>query len=374
MTWFDRLGEPLKKLILGVIAFAAALGPLSLLFSLHIYIVAGLIKTYEKLKGTFSGIQAFLLGTKSLYIAAAIAVGILVNEIVKLIRGSDPLKKMYKELNTEVTKEIFSLDSLFTKLKSANVGTKDRADTIKMINSRYGEYLSKLLTEKSTLEDVTKAQNEATKALVANISVKKYTEELEKQKGGVAEATEKYFGNIMTSWASVFGADRLGEFVKGLNKAMNDAVAAGAGKDASGWAKSFIVLEKFYSDFVTKMGAGSEKGLMFSKFSGAFYALLPIMREAKKAMSDLDAKIIAFGNTNKWKFIPEVLDKVRDFRRAYPGVETGIDGGVKEGNIAAIARSGVDVIYVGSAVFLQPDPAASYRRLQALAETATPVR
>jgi ribulose-phosphate 3-epimerase len=68
------------------------------------------------------------------------------------------------------------------------------------------------------------------------------------------------------------------------------------------------------------------------------------------------------------KFIPGVLDKIAAFRRLYPGVETGIDGGIKESNIAQIASTGVDVIYVGSAIFLQPDPAASYRRLQALVE------
>ena len=72
------------------------------------------------------------------------------------------------------------------------------------------------------------------------------------------------------------------------------------------------------------------------------------------------------------KFIPEVLDKVRDFRRAYPAVEAGIDGGIKESNIAEIAGTGVNVIYIGSAVFLQPDPAASYRRLTALAEAQAP--
>jgi ribulose-phosphate 3-epimerase len=70
------------------------------------------------------------------------------------------------------------------------------------------------------------------------------------------------------------------------------------------------------------------------------------------------------------KFIPEVLEKIREFRRLYPEMETGIDGGIKEKNIAQIARSGVDVIYVGSAIFLQPDPAASYKRLAALAESA----
>jgi ribulose-phosphate 3-epimerase len=67
------------------------------------------------------------------------------------------------------------------------------------------------------------------------------------------------------------------------------------------------------------------------------------------------------------KFIPEVLDKIIAFHKVYPNMETGIDGGVKESNIAQITRTGVDVICVGSAIFLQPDPAASYRRLTALA-------
>ncbi len=70
------------------------------------------------------------------------------------------------------------------------------------------------------------------------------------------------------------------------------------------------------------------------------------------------------------KFIPEVLDKIVAFRKAYPKIEIGIDGGIKESNIIQIARSGVDVICVGSAIFLQPDPAASYGRLTELATSA----
>jgi ribulose-phosphate 3-epimerase len=68
------------------------------------------------------------------------------------------------------------------------------------------------------------------------------------------------------------------------------------------------------------------------------------------------------------KFIPEVLDKVIEFRSARPDVEIGIDGGIKEGNIAQIARAGVDVIYVGSAIFLQPQPDESFHRLLTLVE------
>jgi ribulose-phosphate 3-epimerase len=72
------------------------------------------------------------------------------------------------------------------------------------------------------------------------------------------------------------------------------------------------------------------------------------------------------------KFIPEVLEKIVAFRKAYPRMEIGIDGGIKESNIPQIARTGVNVIYIGSAIFLQPDPAESYRRLKKLAEVNSP--
>jgi ribulose-phosphate 3-epimerase len=67
-------------------------------------------------------------------------------------------------------------------------------------------------------------------------------------------------------------------------------------------------------------------------------------------------------------FIPEVLDKVAELRQACPEIEIGVDGGIKDSNIARVAQAGVDAICVGSAVFLQPQPAESYRHLLALAQ------
>jgi len=68
------------------------------------------------------------------------------------------------------------------------------------------------------------------------------------------------------------------------------------------------------------------------------------------------------------KFLPEVMDKVVELRSARPDVEIGVDGGIKESNITQIVRAGVDVIYVGSAIFLQPQPGESFHHLLALAQ------
>jgi ribulose-phosphate 3-epimerase len=71
------------------------------------------------------------------------------------------------------------------------------------------------------------------------------------------------------------------------------------------------------------------------------------------------------------KFLPEVLDKIVELRSRKPNLEIGVDGGIKESNIAAVAKLGVDYICVGSAIFVQPDPGASFRRLQSLADGAS---
>ena len=70
-------------------------------------------------------------------------------------------------------------------------------------------------------------------------------------------------------------------------------------------------------------------------------------------------------------FIPEVLDKIIEFKGLYPDKETGIDGGVKEGNITQIAKTGINFIYAGSAIFHQNNPADSYRHLSILAREAS---
>jgi ribulose-phosphate 3-epimerase len=69
-------------------------------------------------------------------------------------------------------------------------------------------------------------------------------------------------------------------------------------------------------------------------------------------------------------FIPQVLEKIKEFRKTFFKTEVGIDGGIKEYNIADAVRAGVDVVFVGSAILGQPDPAAAYRKLSALAQAA----
>lgn len=66
-------------------------------------------------------------------------------------------------------------------------------------------------------------------------------------------------------------------------------------------------------------------------------------------------------------FVPEVMSKIGEVRTARPDIEIGMDGGIKESNLLEVARHGLDVVCVGSAIFGQADPGASYERLVELA-------
>ena len=70
------------------------------------------------------------------------------------------------------------------------------------------------------------------------------------------------------------------------------------------------------------------------------------------------------------RLVPEVLEKIEAFRREFPDIPTGIDGGVKRENVSKLAALGIDDICVGSAIFMQDDPAVAGRELSELAQAA----
>ena len=66
------------------------------------------------------------------------------------------------------------------------------------------------------------------------------------------------------------------------------------------------------------------------------------------------------------KFIPEVIDKAREFKRLFPSVQTGIDGGMKLDNVRLASEIAIDYICVGSAIFSKEDPGESFKSLKNL--------
>lgn len=69
-------------------------------------------------------------------------------------------------------------------------------------------------------------------------------------------------------------------------------------------------------------------------------------------------------------FIPDVLEKIKEFKMLYPDIFTGIDGGVKMNNIVEIRKSGVDYICIGSALLKAQSPALAYGQFQKMLKSS----
>lgn len=89
-----------------------------------------------------------------------------------LINRTDNLTKSLKGMNAELLKEQVSLDALFGALNRLNPGSEERKKIIQQINNAYGQYLPKLLSEKSSLDEIKLAYERINTALTEQIALK----------------------------------------------------------------------------------------------------------------------------------------------------------------------------------------------------------
>lgn len=90
----------------------------------------------------------------------------------------------------------------------------------------------------------------------------------------------------------------------------------------------------------------------------------------KHVIGDLDMVLLMSVNPGfgGQKFIPEVLNKVKELRKMIDdkglSVEIEVDGGVNKDNIKSLVEAGADVLVAGSAIFAQPDIDKAVRDLR----------
>ena len=123
-----------------------------------------------------------------------------------LFRGeTDKTTASIRKMGGEMASEQTKLDSLFSSLKKANEGSQLRRDLIKEINDSYGQYLPKLLTEKSGLDEIEKAYRRINTKLTEQIALKYKNQDI----SDVAnDEGEKQIESIEEVRKSVLGATR----------------------------------------------------------------------------------------------------------------------------------------------------------------------
>ena len=149
----------------------------------------------------------------------------------ELAESNKKLSQSYTDTVGKIQRERDELEYLRKKVSEAKAGTEERAEAIRLINERYGEYLPALLSEKSSNEDVAAALRSVNEQMERKIRLQAreteeqrlYEERMEKVKATVEEYAaiyEKANGKAMTPQMK---ADLAESVVRYSNTASNPA-------------------------------------------------------------------------------------------------------------------------------------------------------
>jgi ribulose-phosphate 3-epimerase len=88
--------------------------------------------------------------------------------------------------------------------------------------------------------------------------------------------------------------------------------------------------------------------------------------EALAYQADLILFMAVYPGKQGQKFIPETLNKIKEFKDKYPQVPVAVDGGIHQEEIKQLAALGAEYLDVGSEIFAHSNPREHLKELQHL--------
>lgn len=182
IDWFNKWGTAVMVISAEILVYNSRL---KIMAAWHTTINT-LVKTATALKMAYAGAVALFTGNVGrasaamrvlrsvinvspwgLLLTAINAVGLA---IFAFTQRTNTAKEAYKDFVSQSSKALGELKLMYNSIRSANEGTQNRIDLIKEFNSKYGQYLDNLLSEKSTIEEITSAYNNAAVAIKSKIA------------------------------------------------------------------------------------------------------------------------------------------------------------------------------------------------------------
>ena len=127
---------------------------------------------------------------------AVLAAGAAIYAFSTRTSEADKAMKSFASSNMKEHEEIYKL---YDAIRKTNEGTQQRKDLITEFNSKYGSYISNLLTEKSTVDELTTAYREASTAIQNKIAMQK----IEEAKANVTNSSIETRGEAMSEFQSI---------------------------------------------------------------------------------------------------------------------------------------------------------------------------
>lgn len=315
------------------------------------------------LKGKTDALTASLLKNPYALMAAAVAaLGVALYKLwtyqTNAQKQQEKLNKTFSEFTVEAAKEERSLNSLFEALKRTNSGTEERKKMIKAVNDQYGQYLPKLLTEKSSLEEINEAYSIINTSIKEQIALKiknSATDEivtsgLKEQVSAVSEIRKS-----LTSRVKNVGL--VDSIVDEIKQTTDEFQKAGSTWEKT-WQQAYFNIQRKYTgkvklgndfassmeDYVKSVFNTEQAVSMIEKQYAPFISMIKGLNEnVEEAVSTTETKTVVSEDEKALKLRKKLQQKIQDellaLRRQNQQSEIDL---MKEGSAKKIAQINLD--------------------------------
>lgn len=206
---------------------------------------------------------AMLKHPYALVAAAVAALGVALYKLwtyqTNAQKQQEKLNETFKDFAVESAKEERSLSSLFDALKRTNSGTDERKKLIKAVNDQYGQYLPRLLSERSSLDEINEAYSIINTSIKEQIALKiKNATTDEVVTSGLKEQVSAV-SDIRKSLAGKFNIGLVDSIVDEIKQTTDEYQKAGSTWEKA-WQQAYFNVQRKYTgkiklgnDFATSM-------------------------------------------------------------------------------------------------------------------------
>lgn len=165
--------------------------------------------------------------TKNVYVAVAAGIMAIAVAIYKVATRTTEAEKATKDYQKQLYMERIELQKLFDATQHAGDGTKRRKELIDEINLKYGKYLTNLLDEHSSLEDIKRAYQDINVAMQANIAQKVLGEKTEEISRDMLDKKIDRMNKVRSTLSNLFPSNLTNDITQKIDKTVNMAVEKG---------------------------------------------------------------------------------------------------------------------------------------------------
>lgn len=214
---------------------------------------------------------------------AVLAAGAAIYAFTSRTTEADKAMKSFSSANMQEQQEMYKL---YDAIRKTNEGTQQRKDLINEFNSKYGSYISNLLTEKTTVDELAAAYREASTAIQNKIAMQK----IEEAKTNVTNESIEARGEAMSKFQSILQRTLPASMADKMRSTVIDYVNTNLAKGFSVKQIEQAVEKELYGKFGLDMFEAGDAGKAVRAYANAVADDMKKIAEIERTMGSLIVK------------------------------------------------------------------------------------